>query len=132
MVKLISIALSALIFIQSFQVDLGDLVQFDELIEHAQFHNTEYGDSFMVFIAKHYGDSKTEHNKRHQEEQQDHEQLPFQHNSLIVGFSAFVLNDARVQIDNELTLDQRRASFFYQLQDYECYKSGILQPPQQA
>ena len=132
MIKLISIVLSSFILLQSFQIHLGDMVQLDELMEHAKFHNDTYGDSFIVFISKHYGELKVEHNKKHQEEQEDHEQLPFQHSSLIAGSSVFVLNDVKVDISNAPNLDQRKASFFYQIKDYECYKSGILQPPQQT
>lgn len=130
MVKLISVVLSSLIFIQSFQIDLGDLVQLDELIEHAQFHNAEYGDNLLVFLSKHYGDSKAEHSERHQEEQEDHEQLPFQQNPLIAGLSVFVLEDTKVEINKELIVDQGKTTFFYHIQDYESFKSSILQPPQ--
>ncbi len=65
-------------------------MQLDELIEHAQFHKQEYGDTFFVFPSKHYGELKAEHSKNHQEEQKDHEQLPFQCHGHIITIIAFL------------------------------------------
>ncbi|MEX0275477.1 MAG: hypothetical protein AB3N16_13975 [Flavobacteriaceae bacterium] len=79
MAKLVSIGLSALILFQSLNIPFHALLELDELIEHAQFHSETHGDNFWVFFSKHYGDLKEEHSKEHKEEQEDHEQLPFQH-----------------------------------------------------
>ena len=68
MTKIGSIAISLLILFQSFNIHLDDVIELDELIEHAQFHSAEYGDNFFVFISKHYGELKAEHNQQHQEE----------------------------------------------------------------
>ncbi len=64
--------------IQSFGLCFDDMVQIDEFIEHAQFHSEAYGDNVIVFISKHYGELKADHEKDHQEEKEDHEKLPFQ------------------------------------------------------
>ena len=60
---------------QSIGIHLSDLVQLDEFIEHAQFHSKEYGDNVFVFISKHYGELKAEHDAQHKEEQEEHQQL---------------------------------------------------------
>ena len=50
MSKLFAISLSALMLIQSFNIGTDDILQFDELLEHAQFHKQEYGDGFFVLV----------------------------------------------------------------------------------
>ena len=67
--------------LQSFGVHYDDIVQLDELIEHAQFHSEQYGDNMIVFLSKHYGELKADHQRDHQEEKKDHEKLPFNHSS---------------------------------------------------
>lgn len=132
MLKVTSIAISVLILIQSFNVHFDDLVELDELIEHAQFHAEEYGDNFFVFISKHYGELKAEHSKKHQEEKEEHEQLPFQHQFQTLTLYAYVLNQAP---DNPLGMDfavDRNPNFFYQASYRSLAQEGLLQPPRQA
>jgi len=52
MLKINSIAIALLILIQSFNIHLSDIVELDELIEHAQFHAKEYGDDFAFVLNK--------------------------------------------------------------------------------
>lgn len=117
---------------QSFGVSLSDLSQIDEFIEHAQFHNEQYGDNLMVFIAKHYGELKAAHEKEHQEEKEDHEQLPFQQYSHMYSISAFVLNTSK----NELKIlefpEFRTHHFFYQAPSSSLHSDGLFQPPRQS
>ena len=102
MSKLFSISLSLVILIQSLGISIADIAQIDEFIEHAQFHSEQHGDNVLVFISKHYGELKASHEKEHQEEKEDHEQLPFQHQSHISLIPAFVLN---TKIFNEIDGD---------------------------
>lgn len=132
MLKLTSISVSLLILVQSFNIHFSDIVELDELIEHAQFHAEEYGDNFLVFISKHYGELKAEHSKRHQEEREEHEQLPFQHQCQTALLSAFVLNqtpDYPLEIDLVVDLD---SNYFYQVSYHSLAQEGLFQPPQQA
>ena len=76
---------------QCFGLSIKDIGQIDELIEHAQMHNQEYGDNIFVFISKHYGELKAAHEKEHQEEKEDHEKLPFKQQSSITAMNVFVL-----------------------------------------
>lgn len=132
MSKLIAIVLSGFILIQSFHLGAKDFLQIDELIEHAQFHKQEHGDNFFVFISKHYGELKAEHSKNHQEEQSDHEQLPFQfqgNNSVIIASLPFN-NCNSVNIVEAISTSE---SNFYYLNLYSSlHEKELLQPPRYA
>lgn len=78
MTRLAAIVLSALLLLQGLPMGTGDLARLDELLEHARYHKEQFGDSFLTFLDKHYGDLKEDHDRSHQEERQQHEQLPFQ------------------------------------------------------
>lgn len=117
---------------QSFGMSFSDLSQIDEFVEHAQFHNEQYGDNTIVFIAKHYGELKAAHEKEHQEEKEDHEQLPFQQYSNMYSISVFVLNTSK----NELKIlefpEFRTHNFFYQAPSSSLHSEGLFQPPRQS
>lgn len=131
MSKLTAIFLSSLILIQSIHLGFDDILQLDELIEHAQFHKQEYGDNFFVFLSKHYGELKAEHSEKHQEEQKDHEQLPFQCQSHIT-LTAFVIHDSIFESDTIESSEAPEANFHYQSSFSSLHKKGLLQPPKQA
>ncbi len=129
MAKLVSIALSLLLLLQSFQIHIDDVVEFDELIEHAQFHAKEYGDNFFVFISKHYGDMKAQHSEQHQEE---HEQLPFQHQTQITSLSVFVLNRAAIYTTSFIPVTSKVSNFFHQDSYHFLAQERLFQPPRLA
>ncbi|MCL5129382.1 hypothetical protein [Algibacter sp. L1A34] len=129
MSKLFSISLSFVILIQSFGLCVGDIAQIDDFIEHAQYHSQQYGDNVFVFISKHYGELKADHDKEHQEEKEDHEQLPFQHQSHMSSITAFVLNTHKSELKtgefSELNIHQ----FHYQAPSSALHLEGLFQPP---
>jgi hypothetical protein len=130
MVKLVSIAASFLILIQSLNICIRDLVDLNELIEHAKFHSEKYGDNLFVFISKHYGELEADHNKKHQEEKQEHEELPFQHQPHMTLLSAFMLKDLQAyQIKPVDDLVSSATNFFYQASYSNCEKEALFQPP---
>ena len=118
---------------QSLNIDMDDVIQLDELIEHSQFHKAEYGDNFFVFVSKHYGELKAEHDQKHQEEQEDHEGLPFSHHSCShhanTPYLATLLTISACKTD---PLVVRTNQFFYQLPAGTLFPSGIFQPPKHA
>lgn len=128
MSKLIAISLSFMILVQSAGIGMNDILQIDELIEHAQFHKQEHGDNFFVFLSKHYGELKAEHTKNHHEEQQDHEQLPFQcqgHTLSIIAcfdFENYTINTIEIT-------DSTESNFYYVSSFSTLHKKGLLQPP---
>ncbi len=132
MFKLTSIAVSLLILVQSFNIHFSDIVELDELVEHAQFHAEEYGDNFFVFISKHYGELKAEHSQKHKEEQQEHEQLPFQHQCQTASLSAFVLYKvADYPLEVDLVIDLE-SNYYYQNSYHSLAQEELFQPPRQA
>jgi hypothetical protein len=132
MFKVFAIVMSSLILVQSLRVDYDDIVQFDELIKHAQFHKMEHGDNFFVFLSKHYGELKEEHNKEHQEEKTDHEQLPFQCHDHLMSVTVFVLQKTFTELNEMLLFETENSNFHYQSSLSSLHKKGPLQPPKRA
>ncbi len=132
MSKYLSISLSILILIQSFGMDFRDLAHIDDLIEHAQFHSDKYGDNFLVFLSKHYGALEEEHSQDHQEEKQDHEQLPFNNHCCSNSIVVYMVNKLQVPVVNTVPVFNYTTNFYY-LDNYSFLeKSDIFQPPKQA
>lgn len=129
MSKLVSISISLLILIQSFGFGLKEMYQISSFVEHASFHNQEYGDDVFVFISKHYGELKASHEKEHQEEKKEHERLPFKHHSHVSCSYLFVLNSLQEDVFSVTFFDFKKHSFFYQSQTYSQYLEGLFQPP---
>lgn len=132
--KLLSISIAFTILIQSFGVSVEDIAQIDEFLEHAQFHNETYGDSVFVFISKHYGELKVAHNKEHQEEKEDHNQLPFNHNNCfhISSLTAIIHNYTKEELNLSDFSERKEINFFYQEPTSSLHKLGILQPPRNS
>ena len=118
---------------QSFYLMAEDILQLDELLEHAQFHKQEYGDNFLVFLSKHYGELKLDHSKNHQDEQSDHEQLPFQcqgHSSILIAYLQFNSSSLFNGIEG---LNLTPETNFHYLNLYaSLHEEELLQPPRRA
>ena len=132
MYKFTAIGIALLIFFQSINLHFSDLVELDELVEHYQFHSEEHGDNFLVFLSKHYGQQKAEHSQKHQEEQKDHEDLPFQHHTQCSQLLVFV-------VDSKLTLSLRSDvpsssldNFHYYISYSPIWGENPFQPPKQV
>ena len=129
MVKLFSIALSFTILFQSIGITMNDLVQIDDFIEHAQFHNKEYGDNLLAFISKHYGELKASHQKHHQEEKEEHQKLPFQSCSHVISTSVLDLITNDTELKSLDFYDVKKHHFFYKSSSSSPHLQGLLQPP---
>ena len=129
MFKLFSIALSLIVLIQSSGICFDDMVQIDEFIEHAQFHSEQYGDNVIVFISKHYGELKADHDKEHQEEKEDHEKLPFQHQSHMSSIMAFTLNTQKEDFIALEFPEFNTHNFYYQAPSSLLHSEALFQPP---
>ena len=133
MTRAISLFLSLLLLLQSARISFADLVQFDELIEHARYHQQQFGDNFLTFLSKHYGSQKEDHSQKHQEEKPQHEQLPFQQLAHMMGTYAFThrqpLPELAFPPDN---LGDQQPGFFYFRPGSTGFRSGVFQPPRQA
>ena len=124
--------MSGLILMQSFDIAFSDIAQFDELLEHAQFHAEEYGDGLFVFISKHYGELKEQHNKDHQEEKSDHEKLPFQNHANCASTVAIVSDLHLLRLDTLQIPEGRTANFYYRTPISSLHAKGLFQPPRIA
>lgn len=60
MMKFFSIILSSLILVQSLNISLEDISKLNVLLEHAKYHQENYGDSFVEFLSEHYGEKIAE------------------------------------------------------------------------
>ena len=129
MSKLVSISLSLVVLIQSFGIGIADIVQIDEFIEHAQFHSEQYGDNVLVFISKHYGELKAAHDKEHQEEKEEHEQLPFQNSTYLSSIPAFVATTASDELKTLEFYEFKKHHFYYQEPTSSLHLEGLFQPP---
>ena len=133
--KLTAFVFSLLIMLQSMGIGYNDLLQLDELIEHAAFHQQQYGDSFFTFLSKHYGDQKEAHHKDHQDEEDQHRELPFQHqqcphqvNSVFLAALSF----NKGLPSNRFDTHRSDRVFFYSFADYDSYRQDVFQPPRPA
>ncbi|NAS12927.1 hypothetical protein [Poritiphilus flavus] len=132
MVRLLSILLSFIILFHSLNIYFDDILELNELVEHYQFHSEEYGDSFLVFLSKHYGKLKTEHHKKHQEEQQEHEELPFQNPATTLSLLVFV-QYATSEYHLRTGATMKKTDGFHYLVTYtSLWDDGPFQPPRRA
>ena len=131
MIKFISIFISFLILMQSLHINLDEYAQIDELIDHVFYHAEEYGDDIFVFVSKHYGELKDDHDNNDDQENQNHEQLPFNHQCSPSYVSVFILDEVPVVL---LKIDElySKTNFLYQESNSFFEKSNVFQPPQVA
>ncbi|TLF44674.1 hypothetical protein [Maribacter aurantiacus] len=130
--KLASIVLSVVILLHTIGLHTDDLVQIDEFIEHAKFHSEQYGDNVFVFISKHYGELKAAHEQEHQEEKEDHEQLPFQHHSHLSSIVAYTPNPLHTELETPMITEYKDSNFYYQAPSSSSHTKGLLQPPRHS
>ena len=129
--KLFSLLIASFILVQSFNIHIGDVFKLNELIEHAEFHKNKYGDGFLVFISKHYGDLKQSHKKQHNEEEKNHSHTPINHDcssqlqvSLLLSNNFFTIEIPQ--------LVEKSTNFYYQDKFSAFEKKKIFQPPKFA
>ncbi|MBT8179418.1 MAG: hypothetical protein KJO94_01170 [Eudoraea sp.] len=132
MVRIPSILLAFLVLLQSSFWDMQDIYRIDSLVEHARFHSENYGDNFLLFISKHYGDLQQEHENEHQEEQSQHEELPFQHQSCVPLLADLACFSNSFTPIKSLAVTDAVLNFRY-LENYASIsKFDIFQPPRAA
>ncbi len=125
MKNIATILLVVLFLGQSLSVAVTEVMKLGELIEHAQMHLAEYGDSFFTFLSKHYGEQQSEHTGAHKE----HEDLPFHH---IQGAHMIVmfLTPSHQTITHPMGLDNNSAMNSIYIESIPNFvNSEIFQPP---
>ncbi|MEE9348852.1 MAG: hypothetical protein V3U80_02265 [Flavobacteriaceae bacterium] len=130
MIKLASLLFSTLFFFQSANIHFGDVLQLREFIEHANLHQEKYGDSFLTFVSKHYGDLKESHKEQHQEEEKNHKHAPIHHDCASQSIQIDVLLDFyTITFKTNPFIDSKKTNFYYQDEFSTFEKQKIFQPP---
>lgn len=126
MSKVFAILFSTLILVQSSNISFEDFSKLNVLLEHAKFHQENYGDSFFEFLAEHYGEDMIKHENDHQE----HEELPFkhQHDCTHIAFD-FTANSGFDLDNNQHSFIQIPFNFFYKESSSLFEKPSVFQPP---
>lgn len=132
MLKVYAIILSALFLVQSVNIHFEDAIVFNELIEHAEMHQAKYGDNFIVFISKHYGEQKSSHAKLHKEEEKNHDHPPIEHDCNTQIQTVFTWQSTSYIIEKSMHKIEVTPNFCYQDQYSIFEKKSIFQPPQFA
>ena len=132
MKTLVAISLSFLVFVQSVGLSISDIFLFSDLVEHVKYHSEEYGDDYFTFFEKHYGDLKTEHQKAQNEENSQHEKLPFQHNNCNHLLAEVVLIGYNLPLGKSVVFNTVDPHFYYQNLYSFLERASIFQPPQAA
>lgn len=127
--------LAGLVLAQSFNIHIMDLLKLDNLIEHVQYHQSNYDDDIFSFLAKHYGNQAVDHQSnddQKKEHDHEHEKLPFNHNYCEDALPIIVFNLNLYQSIEPV--EHRHASLIFYYQDSYSYLENvdIFQPPQQT
>ncbi|MBG7611373.1 hypothetical protein IU405_03835 [Polaribacter sp. BAL334] len=129
MIRIIAILLSNLVLLQSLHIDFKDINKVSALIDHAQFHQEKYGDSFVEFLYDHYIDQEIALNQNHKE----HQDLPFKqgvnHFNHLVSILEINPTVFKLRIPNN---SFSKKNFFYKESYSESVKPAIFQPPKFA
>lgn len=130
MSKLLALTYSFLILFQSLNINFEDISNFSALIEHAQYHKENFGDSFFQFLDEHYGDSKITHSHG---SNNDHEKLPFKHDHQTCHHlnGVFTIHSNTFQLKKEEFIEIP-FNFFYKDSYSRFEKATIFQPPKVA
>ncbi|MCY2686636.1 hypothetical protein [Salinimicrobium sp. TH3] len=124
----ISISLSVLLLFQSFNFGAADLLCFDELVAHARVHFEDYGDSFFVFLTKHYGSQKEDHSASHE----GHENLPFRPDHSQTTVNLFVPEYFESPQPKNPLVSQQQVIYFHNNNYTSLNTTNIFQPPRHA
>lgn len=130
--SVIAILLSFLIYFQGAGLGVDDLLLMGSLIEHAEYHSENHGDDFFTFLNKHYGNQKEQHHQKYEDEQQDHEELPFQHESCNHSIAEVVLVGYQYPLEKPVIVSSPEVNFHYKNLYSSLEKSYIFQPPKVA
>ena len=132
MKSLFAISFSLLIVFQSVGFGMQDIFMLGRLVQHAEYHSENYGDDYLTFFEKHYGTLKAEHQKNHNEEEQEHQELPFQHTSCNHLVAELILVTFEIPFLKPVISSQTASNFHYQNLYSSLEKSSIFQPPKFA
>lgn len=100
-----------------------------DVLEHAQFHKSEYDDDLVSFLSKHYGSLTDHHHNDHQEEHKEHEKLPFKQLSNSLCSPVFIISKHSLKLDDPFICEDYFDTFIYSFSLSTTHKDTLLQPP---
>lgn len=113
--------------LQSFDVHASDVLSLGAVLEHAQFHEAEFGDDLFTFYQKHFGSSSEDH-VAHQH-QEKHEKLP-QHDNLCSSVAhVFIVNPSNNIAVEANSLNELKLNFYYLEGNSFTLPYDFFQPP---
>lgn len=127
--KISSFFMALLFLFQGTYWNMDDISRIGVLIEHARYHADAYGDNFMVFLSKHYGELQQEHDEKHQEERSEHEGLPFQNHCCVLVVADLTGLATPYTLTNSSANNDAIQNFHYQdnYASLACFE--IFEPP---
>ena len=126
--KVSSLVLSVFLLLQSINIHFKDVVNLDALMEHIEFHQSEYGDSLFSFFSKHYGNKMSEHQEHKEQKDGGHHKLPFKHTVCSDAGQFFLVNLPDVKLINSSGFKHQQPTFYYNNYSY-LENSDIFEPP---
>ncbi|TXE13221.1 hypothetical protein FUA26_05355 [Seonamhaeicola algicola] len=130
MSKTAAIVYSILMLFQSLNINIEELSKLGVLIEHAQYHQEMYGDTFLEFLYEHYGEQAVSTQNDHEE----HDDLPFkshQHIFCQVNFACILVTSLEFPLQNQMH-QNTQLNFFYKEPISSFEKPTVFQPPKLA
>lgn len=129
MKKFASIILTQFILLQAFHIGFDDVAKIETLLQHASYHQNQYGDSFVEFLIEHYSNEGKSSIKVHKE----HKNLPFKKDFNHFGNSSFVIAYEITSFElKKDVIQSKETNFFYTEPVTELGYSKLLQPPKFA
>ncbi|WP_157663320.1 hypothetical protein [Polaribacter sp. SA4-12] len=99
------------------------------MLEHAQYHQDKYGDTFLEFLSEHYGEKELSSTTEHKE----HKDLPFKKSSQTCNhlISDFNFSNTFFELKTQMVLNVR-PNYFYTDSFSFHEKPSVFQPPKLA
>jgi len=127
MLKFISFLLASFVLIQSFRVQVPDVLKVKNLLKHIKLHQSTYGDDIFSFVAKHYGNEKLHHENK--DDNNEHQQLPFHHHVSHDTSIFYILDVSRYRLRDLVENHTELRNFCYQTTYSFLENTDIFQPP---
>lgn len=106
---------------------MADILHFDDLIEHAEFHEDEFGDDWFRYYTKHFGAESESHIAN--EHNDKHEKLPNHDHFNLTTVQIFVLaTNSDLALNNSFQI-QETADYSYLEMVSTFVGNDIFQPP---
>ena len=124
-----SILLSVSILLQGLNFHLSDMMDLQVLIKHLEEHQLSYGDDFLTFFDKHYGDLRSEHDQEQHKGSTEHEKLPFKHKVCHLNAGVLIYQPVASERHPERVPTPSTQNYHY-LDNYSFLnQTDIFQPP---